>query len=73
MNEENETEDCIKNLRFLLLMRDASNTDFRLHLAFSKFKKRRGEMYAWVKKFDIFFLEKVTYFSACSLRRFSRN
>ena len=43
MNEENETEDCIKNLRFLLLMRDASNTDFRLHLAFLKFKKEGGK------------------------------
>ena len=45
MNEENETEDCIKNLRFFAtVMRDASNTDFRLHLAFSKFKKEGGNV-----------------------------
>ena len=72
MNEENETEDCIKNLRFLLLMRDASNTDFRLHLAFSKFKKEGGNV-CMGEEIRYFFCEKVTYFSACSLRRFSRN
>ena len=42
---------------FATVMRDASNTDFRLHLAFSKFKKEGGKcMHGW--RNSIFFFGK---------------